>query len=603
MAVINAYKFRITNSKFAYITNASGGSPFITSNPDSINDSAIISIVSRYSEAEYKAHYENMTSKISNDSDGKFIDIPCYDKFYHIPCVSYTSVKGDKGDTGSNGEKGFSGEDGSDGAYITEIRNYVYPGYTNNVIKLSDDSVYIVQVKNGKDEKSYHVDYSSIYDTLVSSGVISGLVADTKNNIENRYNTAYEEMYSGLKSKLEKAETTVKTIEITNDSNMNGSDFSWSNGTTEKKYENVRDGINNLKVFILSVNSLYSRIETTNDNVNKFSTGDTQKTLSDINGNNSSTNSVISEINSKYTDASNVEGNMENAFNTFWAKISSSVYSTSAANDIYEFSAAFSKESKKTYIQLINDYKGSSKIKSKKVNYKPRLSSEYYEVGTTEFANGNAVFGGDGDGYLGNITEYDGTYSSDFEWDTSGKITSNIKYSPYSIVKNMVYGNFPAKRKDLKDELKYATVVSQNITSGTTTVRSFIDIGEAPKILVINDITTPNDIFFPYASVNNGKCEYIRTNTDKGSGEAFISFNDALQYVGKKLIIVNCTSTKYTLFVGYNRCEDGKTDRYSTPVYTLEGKNAIEMYLDYTEGGLTWNIRNTSDSALLTNIF
>ena len=53
----SAYKWRITNTKYAFITDETGGEPFITDNVSSIDESEISLKTNQLNEANYSSKY------------------------------------------------------------------------------------------------------------------------------------------------------------------------------------------------------------------------------------------------------------------------------------------------------------------------------------------------------------------------------------------------------------------------------------------------------------------------------------------------------------------------------------------------------------------
>lgn len=86
----SAYKWRITDQKYAYITTGTGGdgNPFIAvggmHNGEPVDDSAISLAANTLNEVAYANKYDQMCSIIHEDEDGKYIEMPDYSYFYNM---------------------------------------------------------------------------------------------------------------------------------------------------------------------------------------------------------------------------------------------------------------------------------------------------------------------------------------------------------------------------------------------------------------------------------------------------------------------------------------------------------------------------------------
>ena len=101
----SAYKWRITNNKYAFITDETGGDPFITDNVSSVNESEISLKSNQLNEENYSSKYKLMVEKIKADPDGKSMDLPDYRYYYNIDNTSNCATinYGIQGTRGANG--------------------------------------------------------------------------------------------------------------------------------------------------------------------------------------------------------------------------------------------------------------------------------------------------------------------------------------------------------------------------------------------------------------------------------------------------------------------------------------------------------------------
>lgn len=86
----SAYKWRITEQKYAYITTGTDGdgNPFIAvggmHDGEPVDDSAISLAANTLNEVAYANKYDQMCSIIHEDEDGKYIEMPDYSYFYNM---------------------------------------------------------------------------------------------------------------------------------------------------------------------------------------------------------------------------------------------------------------------------------------------------------------------------------------------------------------------------------------------------------------------------------------------------------------------------------------------------------------------------------------
>lgn len=84
----SAYKWRITNLKYAFITDKNGGEPFITDNLVSIDENTISIKANQLNEENYASKYNFMVEKIKSDPDGANMVLPDYRYYYNVDNIS-----------------------------------------------------------------------------------------------------------------------------------------------------------------------------------------------------------------------------------------------------------------------------------------------------------------------------------------------------------------------------------------------------------------------------------------------------------------------------------------------------------------------------------
>lgn len=101
----SAYKWRITNLKYAFITDENGGEPFITDDLAPVDENTISIKANQLKEENYAFKYNLMVEKIKSDSDGANMDLPDYRYYYNVDNISNCATinYGIQGANGANG--------------------------------------------------------------------------------------------------------------------------------------------------------------------------------------------------------------------------------------------------------------------------------------------------------------------------------------------------------------------------------------------------------------------------------------------------------------------------------------------------------------------
>lgn len=136
----SAYKWRITNTKYAFITDETGGEPFITDNVSSIDESEISLKTNQLNEANYSSKYNLMVEKIKVDPDGKNMDLPDYRYYYNIDNTSNCATI----------NYGVQGTQGANGVGISKILQVKNPDGVNKItFVLTDGTSYDIYINDG----------------------------------------------------------------------------------------------------------------------------------------------------------------------------------------------------------------------------------------------------------------------------------------------------------------------------------------------------------------------------------------------------------------------------------------------------------------------
>ena len=133
------YKWRITDCKFAYLTDIYGGNPFITTQ---IQDDARISeVVKNLDEETYATKYETLCSIINADPDGRHIQMLDYKYYFNVDDTSCGLLQ--------YAGTYYNGPQGEKGVGILRIQTIYEVGYTIIRFYLTDNTHYDAIIKNG----------------------------------------------------------------------------------------------------------------------------------------------------------------------------------------------------------------------------------------------------------------------------------------------------------------------------------------------------------------------------------------------------------------------------------------------------------------------
>ena len=136
----SAYKWRITNTKYAFITDETGGDPFITDDVSSVNESEISLKSNQLNEENYSSKYNLMVEKIKGDPDGKSMDLPDYRYYYNIDSTSNCATI----------NYGIQGAQGANGVGISNIlQTKSSDGINTITFVLTDGTSYDIYIKDG----------------------------------------------------------------------------------------------------------------------------------------------------------------------------------------------------------------------------------------------------------------------------------------------------------------------------------------------------------------------------------------------------------------------------------------------------------------------
>ena len=136
----SAYKWRITNTKYAFITDETGGEPFITDDVSSVNESEISLKSNQLNEENYSSKYNLMVEKIKDDPDGKNMDLPDYRYYYNIDSTSNCATI----------NYGIQGAQGANGVGISNIlQTKSSDGINTITFVLTDGTSYDIYINDG----------------------------------------------------------------------------------------------------------------------------------------------------------------------------------------------------------------------------------------------------------------------------------------------------------------------------------------------------------------------------------------------------------------------------------------------------------------------
>ena len=168
----SAFKWKLTDNLFSYLTDTSGGQPQIN-NGYTASAETIISeqVVTHFGDEQaYAAQFRIMTDMIANNPATSGVTLLNYSYYYDMNENScgfinggngYGGItKGEKGDKGDKGDKGNKGDKGDKGDSGRGIRDIVTSGLTDNkgtriTVILTDMTSYSFDVENGIVDDDY----------------------------------------------------------------------------------------------------------------------------------------------------------------------------------------------------------------------------------------------------------------------------------------------------------------------------------------------------------------------------------------------------------------------------------------------------------------
>lgn len=157
----SAYKWRITDQKYAYITTGTDGdgNPFIAvggmHDGEPVDDSAISLAANTLNEVAYANKYDQMCSIIHEDEDGKYIEMPDYSYFYNM----------DNNSTCSTVNYGIQG------VGISEIVQSKVNGVNTITFILTNGASYPVVINDGVDGRDGSQGERGVTGAVGASGV------------------------------------------------------------------------------------------------------------------------------------------------------------------------------------------------------------------------------------------------------------------------------------------------------------------------------------------------------------------------------------------------------------------------------------------------
>lgn len=182
----SAYKWRITNTKYAYLATPTSDVPVI-SGFTADEEVKIAQRVNGYSETTYSTQYNILKGIIAADPDGAKLTMLSYKYYYDIDetsCGFTNESIGPQGIQGLQGIQGIQGLQGNDGIGI----DYIYTGTTASVasgfrvyIRLTNGVEYYFDVVNGQDGLPASIDYDRIVSAITALNIgeqISGATAE-----------------------------------------------------------------------------------------------------------------------------------------------------------------------------------------------------------------------------------------------------------------------------------------------------------------------------------------------------------------------------------------------------------------------------------------
>ena len=200
----SAFKWRLTDTLFSYITDEHGGEPQITSGYTAEVD-AIISkrTVQNFSnEEDYAAQFRIMTDMIAENPETSDVTLLNYSYYYEMDENSCGYLSGGVGVRGVKGDKGDPGDKGRDGKDGRGIADMTFEALENNsgtrvTLIFTDDTQEYFDVMNGQGGSSQPVDYNEILSRVAELGIPEQVISGLESASYENYQAYLDRIYQG----------------------------------------------------------------------------------------------------------------------------------------------------------------------------------------------------------------------------------------------------------------------------------------------------------------------------------------------------------------------------------------------------------------------
>ena len=200
----SAFKWRLTDTLYSYLTDENGGQPQINSGYTSDVESIISQkVVTNFgSEQAYAAQFRIMTDMIASNPATKGVTLLNYSYYYDMndnSCGFISGGVGDKGSQGQKGDKGDKGDRGNDGRGVRDVMFYPLPKNvgTRVTFYFTDGTSTSFDVMNGEVGGTMNIDYNYLLSGLTNMGLPEQIIHTIENDMYPELQDYFDSIFNG----------------------------------------------------------------------------------------------------------------------------------------------------------------------------------------------------------------------------------------------------------------------------------------------------------------------------------------------------------------------------------------------------------------------
>lgn len=200
----SAFKWRLTDTLYSYLTDENGGQPQINSGYTSDVESVISQqVLTKFgSEQAYAAQFRIMTDMIASNTATAGVTLLNYSYYYDMndnSCGFISGGVGYKGSQGQKGEKGDKGDRGNDGRGVSDVMFYPLPKNvgTRVTFYFTDGTSTSFDVMNGEVGGTMNIDYNYLLSGLTNMGLPEQIIHTIENDMYPELQDYFDNIFNG----------------------------------------------------------------------------------------------------------------------------------------------------------------------------------------------------------------------------------------------------------------------------------------------------------------------------------------------------------------------------------------------------------------------